>query len=296
MRLLGPERGPRLLERLIQLRAVRTCGGGEVDLPDQLDQQIGFFESLTEHPEDSQRRLCAARVAVVGVGGIGSVVLQHLLGAGVRKFLLVDGDTVEPSNLNRQFLYSPGDVGRPKVDVVSEYLGAYDDVDLTVLPEYVRGPGQLEQLHWGPDSVVGAADHPPGAIHDWLGAYARASGAGYLSCGVGVHRGYWGPLVRPGVTPCLECAAAAMALLPAREEFGSGHDPLRVTVSFGPVNTVVGAAVSADIILDLAGLLPREHARSLNVVDLYRRRFTRLPGPHRRPGCRVDGCVEARAE
>jgi len=72
--------------------------------------------------ELGQRRLRAARVAVVGAGGLGSPVLAYLAAAGVGELVVVDDDDVEASNLQRQVLHGDGDVGRPKVDSAADAL------------------------------------------------------------------------------------------------------------------------------------------------------------------------------
>ncbi len=72
--------------------------------------------------ELGQRRLRAARVAVVGAGGLGSPVLAYLAAAGVGELVVVDDDDVEASNLQRQVLHGADDVGRPKVDSAADAL------------------------------------------------------------------------------------------------------------------------------------------------------------------------------
>lgn len=71
-----------------------------------------------------QERLKAARVLVVGAGGLGCPALQYLAGAGVGHIGIVDGDRVALHNLHRQVLYTRQDVGRWKVEVAAERLGA----------------------------------------------------------------------------------------------------------------------------------------------------------------------------
>ncbi|MFG6444087.1 HesA/MoeB/ThiF family protein [Microbacterium sp. P06] len=65
---------------------------------------------------EGQRRLAAARVAVVGAGGLGSPVILALAAAGVGEIVVIDDDVVDGSNLQRQVLHRIGDTGRPKVD------------------------------------------------------------------------------------------------------------------------------------------------------------------------------------
>jgi len=68
----------------------------------------------------NQKRIRDARIVVFGVGGIGSNVLIGLIYSGVHNFKIIDYDVVKPSNLNRQTLYVPSDVGSLKTDKAEE--------------------------------------------------------------------------------------------------------------------------------------------------------------------------------
>ncbi len=69
-----------------------------------------------------QNRLKAARVLVVGAGGLGSPALQYLAGAGVGTLGIADDDVVALSNLHRQIIHATGDVGRPKTESAAEAI------------------------------------------------------------------------------------------------------------------------------------------------------------------------------
>ncbi|MBP9044755.1 MAG: molybdopterin-synthase adenylyltransferase MoeB [Moraxellaceae bacterium] len=70
----------------------------------------------------AQEKLKASRVLVVGMGGIGCPLALYLAAAGVGELLLADFDSIEVSNLQRQFLYAEADLGRLKAEVAAEKL------------------------------------------------------------------------------------------------------------------------------------------------------------------------------
>ncbi len=91
-------------------------GGAQRPISAVYDRQVRAFG------KDGQRTLQALRVAIVGTGGIGSLVGEELARAGVQDFVLVDSDVVEESNVSRLFGATSQDVRRPKVDVVARHL------------------------------------------------------------------------------------------------------------------------------------------------------------------------------
>jgi adenylyltransferase/sulfurtransferase len=82
-----------------------------------------------------QEKLAAARVLVVGAGGLGSPVLAYLAAAGVGRIGIVDDDEVDVTNLQRQILYATADVGKSKAATAAERLHALNpQIALDVLP------------------------------------------------------------------------------------------------------------------------------------------------------------------
>ena len=74
---------------------------------------------LDEIGADGQAKLKAAKVLVIGAGGLGCPILQYLAAAGVGTIGIIDDDTVDQSNLQRQILYTHDDIGKPKASVAA---------------------------------------------------------------------------------------------------------------------------------------------------------------------------------
>lgn len=79
---------------------------------------------LPDFDVDGQERLLAAKVLIVGVGGLGSPVALYLAAAGVGEIWLADHDCVDLSNLQRQIAHAHEDIGRPKIASAAEKLRA----------------------------------------------------------------------------------------------------------------------------------------------------------------------------
>ncbi len=107
--------------------------------------------------EEGQARLRAARVLIVGAGGLGSPITLYLAAAGVGTLGLADPDQVSVSNLNRQILYTTDDVGRSKTAAAAERLRALNpEVEVVTHPAVRREEGA--ELAAGYDLVVEACD------------------------------------------------------------------------------------------------------------------------------------------
>jgi molybdopterin/thiamine biosynthesis adenylyltransferase/rhodanese-related sulfurtransferase len=89
--------------------------------PDEL-ARYGRHLTLPEFGLEGQQRLKAARVAIVGLGGLGCPAALYLAAAGIGTLGLIDGDRVDVTNLQRQVLYDDADIGSSKVEVASRRL------------------------------------------------------------------------------------------------------------------------------------------------------------------------------
>lgn len=114
---------------------------------------------IPEVGEAGQRRLAAGRVAIVGAGGLGSPVALYLAAAGVGTLRIIDADTVEISNLQRQVLHAEARLGRPKVESAQAALHALNaGTRVEGVDERLDATNAAELLT-GADLVVDGSDN-----------------------------------------------------------------------------------------------------------------------------------------
>ncbi len=112
--------------------------------------------------EEAVSRLQKAHVLVLGVGGVGGAAAVMLARAGVGHLTLIDGDTVDLSNVNRQAVAFRSTVGMLKTDALARILrDIVPDIKLTLIPRYITPEDAGTLLEDAPDFAVDAIDDVP---------------------------------------------------------------------------------------------------------------------------------------
>ena len=110
--------------------------------------------------EEKMERLQQAHVLVVGLGGVGAYAAEMICRAGVGRMTIVDADTVQPTNINRQLPALHSTMGREKAEVLAvRFKDINPDIQLTVLPVFLKDdniPELLDATRY--DFVVDAID------------------------------------------------------------------------------------------------------------------------------------------
>ncbi|MDX9797392.1 MAG: tRNA threonylcarbamoyladenosine dehydratase [Bacteroidales bacterium] len=101
-----------------------------------------------------------ANILIVGLGGVGAYAAEMLCRAGVGKLTIIDGDTINPSNLNRQLIALSSTIGNKKAETLSKRLWDINpEIKLNVIDEYIRDERMIEILKQDKyDFVVDAID------------------------------------------------------------------------------------------------------------------------------------------
>jgi len=100
--------------------------GTGMSLPPERLSRFARHIVLPELGGAGQVALAKAHVALIGCGGIGSPALQYLAGAGIGRLTLIDDDGVDASNLQRQTLFTPDDIGQPKANLAAAWIRRFD--------------------------------------------------------------------------------------------------------------------------------------------------------------------------
>jgi adenylyltransferase/sulfurtransferase len=157
-----------------------------------------------------QAKLRAARVLVVGAGGLGSPAALYLAAAGVGTLGLIDDDTVSLSNLQRQILFRSADIGRPKVEAGAQALRALNPgVKVVTHPLRLTAHNVMATIA-GYDVIADGSDNFPTRF--LLGDACFFAGKPLVSAAVTEFEGQlatWKAYGARGVLPCHRCLFAA---------------------------------------------------------------------------------------
>lgn len=230
---------------------------------------------LTGFGAEGQRRLATARVLVIGLGGLGCPVATYLTTSGVGQLVLNDFDTVDETNLARQFLYSAGDVAKPKVEIAAARLHLINEaVRHEMLNRRLQGDELLDAVQQA-DVVVDASDNFPTRFA--VNAACVAAGVPLVS---GAAIRYEGQLAVFGDfanRPCYRCVY---------EEADESLEDCQGNGVFSPVPGIVGVAMASAVMKLVAGL-PLNFGE-LSLYDAITEEWQRIR-LRKHPACPVCG-------
>jgi adenylyltransferase/sulfurtransferase len=152
--------------------------------------------------EAGQEKLSGTTAFIAGAGGLGSIISIYMAAAGFGRIRIVDCDSVEQSNLNRQVLHKTKDVGRNKADSAYETLTAINpDIKVDALVQTIS-EDNIDRLLQGCDLIMDAMDNYPTRY-----LLNRAALQKNIPLIHGAISGYQGQAttILPGKTACLAC-------------------------------------------------------------------------------------------
>ena len=244
--------------------------------PDQRERYSRHLQ-LPEIGEAGQARLSAARVLVVGAGGLGSPAVMFLAGAGVGTLAIADYDRVELSNLQRQVLYRASDLGKDKVEAARSAVAAMNpDVRVEAIPWAMDGPELVREVEKA-DAVVDASDNFETRFE--VNAACVAAGTPLVS-GAAIRMEGQVAVFDPNdpESPCYRCVF---------DDTGDPEEPCARVGVFAPVAGIAGTVQAAEAVKLAAGV-PPGLKRRLMLIDALSMRV-RIVRVRRDPACPACG-------
>lgn len=227
---------------------------GDSPTPGGQDDRFARHRVLPQFGADGQAKLASAKVLVVGVGGLGCAAATSLATMGIGTIGLADPDVIEESNLHRQPLYGPKDVGRPKVIVAQKRLQALSPAASILASRLAAGTKAGDELVQNYDIIIDGTDNA--RAHAALSAACRKASRPMVSATVYRYEGRITLLAPDG--PCYRCLAPS----------ASDGDSCQATGVLGSVPAVLGSLQATEAVRVLLGLGKSLEGRLL-VLDLF---------------------------
>jgi bacteriocin biosynthesis cyclodehydratase domain-containing protein len=281
----GAEEVDELIAQLLELEVVEDADDDELVPPGELerfDRQLRYFSDIGGGitPSECQERLREAKVAVLGVGGLGGWAALALACTGVGEMWLIDGDRVEVSNLNRQIQFSESDIGELKVERAAARLRAFNSgMKVTTEARRLESEEDIAEFVAGSDVVIDAADWPAHDIERWCNAACFAAGIPYITMSHFPPIARVGPLYVPGKTGCFVCQEIGY-----RREyplFDVAVEQRRAKPSpaatLGPACGLIGGQVGMEVLHLLTGLSRPATQGVAHIYDLRTMEVKREP-------------------
>jgi hypothetical protein len=209
---------------------------------------------------DAIQKLKETTILIIGIGGTGSEILKHLSASGLDKFVLVDFDNVQASNLNRQYSFSQNDIGKSKLDIIKNLY--MKSVKIKTIKSQITSFQDINGiLYKNPDIgfIVNCADTPALKIQEFLLEGAINYKKPFISGGVGLCLGNWGPLL--GTQRLRIKYKKELSFVAGKVDFVGNCQS-----SFGPTNSAISALMAKDIIFCLLGLKQNVVSRNKQII------------------------------
>jgi len=264
---------------------------------ERFDRQLRYFSDITTGPTPSecQARLEKAKIAVLGVGGLGGWCALNLACCGIGEMLLVDFDRVEMSNLNRQVLYDEADMGCFKAEAAAERLSGFNSrIKVEPRVRKLSSEAEVAETIAGYDMVIDACDWPAHDIERWINAACFAARIPFIAMSHFPPVARVGPLYVPGVTGCFACQEISYRrTFPLYDTaVGQQRGKGSPAATLGPACSMIGGQVGLDIMHQLTGLARPSTLGVGHIYDLRTMAVDREPVVPE-PGCPVCGGMQS---
>lgn len=250
------------------------------------DRQLLLFQAITgNYPTafSHQKKLRESKVALHGLGGVGSYAFYALAAMGIGYLRVADFDSVELTNLSRQILYEEDDIGKQKIDVAKAKAPKINStIEYDFQDRMITTLDQVVSFLEGMDFAIVAADVPRDQLRRIYNEASHITGVPYLFAASAHTWVTCGPMIIPGKTPCYECC------LP--EPLRHDHPIVEfirsryTTALIDPYNSMAASLGVLEAVKYLTGFQPSRVEGSTLLLN------TETFETHLVPGKRKEGC------
>jgi len=276
----------KFLEDMVKMGLIEDANADTLNFSEEelerYERNINFFRWIDLSNETNhwklQDKLNNSRVTILGTGGVGSHIAVNLARMGVGYIRIVDGDSVELSNLNRQPLFDISSIGVQKVFAAKEQIKKINpNIHIDARDENIRYYDDIINLIDDVDLFFLCADEPRGILDRIVNRAAYAIKKPYIVAGYASTVVNFSTYI-PGVTPCFECLLKWQLKnvngweesLKSEERFGIKHAVV------APIASLAGSLAALEAMYILIGFPPRS-SDVFTQIDVYSNKMERFP-------------------
>lgn len=248
---------------------------------DSFRRVIHFLENYSSDFEDLQfmwTNIRNANVVIIGLGAVGSWVTINLAQSGVKKFVLMDKDKVEITNLHRQLGYTESDIGSLKTDALEKRLMQLsDDIVVKKINAFLDGQALFDNLNGEYDLIINCADKPSvDQTSLWVGEYCMKKNIPHIiGGGYNLHLSLVGQTIIPYQTACVKCYEKQLKKINAIDiaHVKKMETANRKIGSFGPLCALNASLIGIEAIKVLTKKIPPVNVNRRGEFNIYSMNF-----------------------
>lgn len=255
---------------------------------------LEYFCCKTSEVVQSLEKLNKSTVLIFGLGGVGSWIVDTLARSGVKNFILVDDDIVEQTNLHRQNLFFPDQIGKFKVDCIEEGLKLINpDINIK---KYIK---KLDSFFFNSfmddfDLAINCADFPNvDTTTRIIGSECMTRNKPHIiGGGYNLHLTLIGQTVIPFKSACYECFSMKLQEINNDDvkDLKKLYRPTRKIGSFTPLCTIAASLASLEAVKIICGFFDDLVNTSKRIEFSIETMDFKIMDIERNPNCKICGC------
>ncbi|MEG1142794.1 MAG: ThiF family adenylyltransferase [Clostridia bacterium] len=217
---------------------------------------INFIEDFSSNATDLSTmwdNIRSSHVLIIGLGAVGSWVSSLLVQNGVTNYTLIDNDTVDITNLHRQFGFSENDIGLLKTDVIEKRLKDFDEtVSVNKINRFLDESLLWDEIDYKVDLIINCADKPNvDTTSLWVGEYCMKNNIPHIiGGGYNLHLSLMGQTIIPFKSACVKCFESELKKINEidTKSLRKLNIKNRKIGSFGPMCSIIASMISMEAV------------------------------------------------